>query len=217
MAAPSLRSVGSVAAERPITVGEALGILRDAAEALGEAHARGTVHGAVCAENLVLDDQGVTRLCRDTLTPSTLSPEQEAGGRPDVRSDVYGLGATISDLLGGTEALPEPLQRLLGRMTAREPGERYGSMDDVLTALEAGELMTGYRGYRPGTEAQVRRERRFLLVGIVVALGALMLALALLVALGPTPASRGKPPPSYEDLVEKMVPLSEVPKPTTSR
>ena len=220
MPARSLRSVSSVASERPVKLGEALGILRDAAEALGQLHATGRVHGAVCADNLVLDDHGVTRLCRDTPTPAALSPEQRAGDAPDVRSDVYGLGATIAELVADAETLPVPFERLLGQMTAEEPAARYESMDQVLMALEACELMTGCRACRPGTEAQATRERRGLLVVLVILLGVAMLALAMLAVFGPTREPRGKPPEAHgelTDLVEKLAPLPDSPKPTTNR
>ena len=214
MATPSLESVSAVAARRPLKLGEGLGVLRDAAEALAELHAAGTVHGAVCAENIVLDGQGAARLCRDTLAPPEVSPEQRAGRPPDARSDVYGLGAAIAGLLADARPLAEPFERLLARMTAEDPAARYQSMGEVLLALEACELMTGYKAFRPGQEAEAVRSRRRLLCVVVLALGAVMLGLALLVALGPTPKSHGEPPASHKKLLDRMVPLS--PKPTTA-
>ena len=211
MAGPSLESVGSVAARRPLKLGEALSVLRDAAAALAELHAAGGVHGAVCAENIVLDEQGAARLCKDTPSPARVSPEQEAGGAPDARSDVYSLGATVAELLAGAGPLPEPLERLLTMMAAERPEARYQTMGDVLTALEACELMTGFQAFRPGREAEAMRRRRRGLYIAVLVLGAVMVGLAALVALGPTPASQGEPPASYEKLLDKMVPLTSKP------
>jgi len=196
VAALSLKSAASLAAERPLKVGEALGILRDAASALAACHAAGAVHGAVCAENIVLDEAGVARLCRDTLAPPRESPEQRRGGRADPRSDVYGLGAAIADLLAGAGPLPTPFERLLATMMAEEPRERYQSMDEVLTALEACELMTGLRAFRPGREPDRVRPRQ--LYGTVVVLALLILALALFVLLGET-RGRGKRPGAESD------------------
>jgi hypothetical protein len=217
VSAPSLQSVGSLASRRPLKLGEVLGVLRDAATALGALHAAGRAHGAVCAENIVLDDEGAARLCHDEPTPTTLSPEQQAGGEPDARSDVYGLGATIADLLADAGRPPEPLERLLAMMTAESPERRYQSMAEVLTALQACELMTGYQGFRPGREAQAARERRRLLYAVVLALGAVMLLLALFVALGPTPPPRGKPPASHKELLDQLVPLPGKPATGTRR
>ncbi len=215
MAGASWRSVGSAAAERPLTLDEALGVLRDAAQALGEAHAAGAVHGAVCADSLVLDERGATRLVRDEPAPAALSPEQQAGGPPDRRSDVYALGATVAELVAHVEPLPEPVRRMLAQMTLADPSARYQTMDEVLMALEACELMTGHRAVRHGAGAQGAGSRRGLLVGLVVALGIAMVVLALVVALGRTPEPRGKPPASYKDLVEKLAPMPDTPRPTT--
>ncbi|MFW6162229.1 MAG: hypothetical protein ACODAJ_05625 [Planctomycetota bacterium] len=218
MAAPTLRSVSALAAQRPLKLGEALGILRDAARALAQAHARGSVHGAVCAENLVLDGRGVTRLVHDALRPPTRSPEQDAGRPPDARSDIYGLGATVAALAAHVDPLPEPFARLLTEMTAADPAERYQSMQDVLLALEACELMTGQRAVRPGREAESRRERRGLLVAVIVALGAVVMGMALLAVFGTTPPARGTPPESHKELLDKLAPLPDTAsKPTTKR
>ena len=214
MAGPSLESIQSVAAARPLKLGEALGVLHDVATALGELHAAGGVHGAVCAENIVIDDQGAARLCKDTPVPPRGSPEQRAGQSPDARSDEYGLGAAVVGLLADAGPLPDPVERMLAKMTAEEPAARYGSMGEVLLALEACELMTGFRAFRPGREAEAMRRRRRGLYVMVLVLGALMLGMALLVALGPTPKSQGEPPATYDKLLEKMVPLPA--KPTTA-
>jgi len=212
-----LRSVSAVAAERQLELGEALGILRDAAEALRKLHGMGGVHGAVCADNLVLDDEGITRLIRDTPVPHTLSPEQQAQQSPDARSDVYGLGATVAELVADVHVVPAPIERMLAKMAAESPGERYQAMDEVLTALEACELMTGIRGFRPGRAAETAGQRRGALVAIVVVLGLIVAGLALLVAFGPTPEPSGAPPESHKDLVERLTPLPTAPKPATSR
>jgi hypothetical protein len=206
-----MTSVASLAARGPLELEEALGVLRDAAVALGKLHATGAAHGAVCCENLAVDAQGVVRLCRDTLAPQVVSPEQEQGGYPDVRSDVYALGCAVAALLPEAEPVPEPIARLLGTMTAEEPAERYQSMADVLTALEACELMTGRRAFRPGRGADVLRDRRRFLLFAVLLLSALMVGLALVVMLGRTPPRRGKDPESYKELLEGLKARPEKP------
>lgn len=218
MAAPTLRSVSALAAERSLKLGEVLGILRDAATALQGLHAAGRVHGAVCVENLVLDDAGAARLCHDAPVPPALSPEQEAGSPPDARSDVFGLGEAVADLLADATAVPEPVTRLLATMRAQAPSARYQSMADVLAALEAVELMTGYRAIRPGHEAEAVRDRRRLIVAVVAGLAVVMAALALLVALGPAPEGGGEPPDVHGelvDVVERVTPLPASPRPST--
>jgi len=192
---PTLRSAASLAAERPLTTGEALGILRGAAQALAALHAAGSAHGAVCAENIVLDDAGTVRLCRDTPSPSTVSPEQQRGEPPDARSDVYGLGAAMADLLRPADAQPEPLLRLLATMMADDPKDRYQSMAEVLMAAEACELMTGQAAVRPARGGAPAPPGRRLLLVAVLAMGLAILGLAILGLLGRTPPAHGTSPP----------------------
>ncbi|MBA3830950.1 MAG: protein kinase [Chthoniobacterales bacterium] len=93
-----------------------------------------------------------------TGTPGFASPEQfETNGRkPDVRSDIYSLGATLSYALSGRppetgegrlqpplEAvefggakIPEPLGRLLRAMLAADPNERPQSARELALAIE---------------------------------------------------------------------------------
>jgi len=206
VAAPTLRSLAAVAAERRLKLGEVLGVLRDSATALGALHAAGHAHGAVCAENIVLDDAGAARLCRDSAVTPHPSPEVVRGEPPDARSDVFSLGATMAELLADAPSVPDPIARLLATMTAGEPERRARSMDEVLTGLEACELMTGFVGFRPGHEADVVRSRKRLFEVVVVVLGLVVLGLAALAILGRTPAPSGTPPESYEKLIEKKPP-----------
>jgi serine/threonine protein kinase len=96
-------------------------------------------------------------------TPDYISPEQARGERNlDVRSDIYSLGAslfhmlTTKTLFSGScskvmrdhieteppkledlrEGLPKDLVRMLGKMTAKQPIDRYQSPDEVIKDLE---------------------------------------------------------------------------------
>jgi hypothetical protein len=189
-----------------------MGILRGAAQTLGTLHAAGMVHGAVCAENIVLDDAGAVRLCRDTVSPPTLSPEQRRGDPADARSDVYALGAAVADLLRPADAQPEPLLRLLATMMAEDPGDRYQSMGEVLMALEACELMTGHEAVRPGRGSALAPSGRRLLLFIVLAVSLAMLGLAFLGLLGRTPPARGTPP-GFETELKHLVDKAKPPPP----
>lgn len=97
----------------------ALGLLRDAAQALHYAHEQGIVHRDVKPGNLLVDrsgrvyvtDFGVARqaVVSATLTspgtvvgtPAYMSPEQAQGIPTDARSDVYSLGATLYEMVVG--------------------------------------------------------------------------------------------------------------------
>lgn len=100
-----------------------IGWVRDAARALGHAHARGILHRDVKAENLLVDSQGVLRvadfgvaqvMALETLTqtgallgtPFTMAPEQICGQRElfGPPADVWSLGVLL--YVGLTERYP---------------------------------------------------------------------------------------------------------------
>ncbi|MFP4058474.1 MAG: hypothetical protein ACLF0G_16525 [Candidatus Brocadiia bacterium] len=197
------------ALEEPLSTAELIWVLREGAKALRSLHASGCAHGAVCPQNLLLDPRGHLVLCKDTLAPATLSPEQQRGQPPEPRSDIFALGITATQLAAEQAWLPEPLERLLATMTAERPEQRYRSASDVLVALEAVELMVRGAAYPPGGEARAMRSRRQVLCVSVLVLSALMLALALLVVFGRTPGREGKEPDTHGELrglLDRLVP-----------
>ena len=109
------------------------------------------------------DSSLVTRSGMLLGTPAFMSPEQAMGDALDERSDIYSLGATLYQLATGSLAyagsaarvmsgiaegsLVPPLQRnpgmgidlarIIERMMAREPAQRYQSADQAAAALRA--------------------------------------------------------------------------------
>ena len=95
----------------------AASLVRDAARALHFAHAAGVVHRDLKPANLMVDrtgrlfvmDFGLARSVDAEKsasgsvvgTPAYMAPEQARGERVDGRADVYGLGATLYELLTG--------------------------------------------------------------------------------------------------------------------
>jgi serine/threonine-protein kinase len=170
----------------PFGVAEAIALVRDLARALGAAHARGIFHRDIKPENVILSrdgsaklaDFGIARLAegprdaRETAaglifgTPHYMSPEQAAGQRQDGRSDVYGLGVLLFELLSGAPPylgasathvlaahllspvprlpaqgphgpIPKALADLVAQMMAKNAAERPPTMADVEAALDA--------------------------------------------------------------------------------
>jgi tetratricopeptide (TPR) repeat protein len=159
---------------------EAVRIAAAVADALGHAHSKSIVHRDVKPSNIVfgerfrpvLVDFGLALTALDAAaergvvsgTPSFMSPEQ-AGGRghrPDGRTDIYGLAATLYAMLCGRapfrgrshvdvlrqvcEDEPQPprqirpdmppeLERVCLKGMAKLPGDRYTTAFDFAEAL----------------------------------------------------------------------------------
>lgn len=104
-------------ATEPLAPARAVEIAQAVLAALGEAHRLGIIHRDVKPANVLFDDAGVTRLgdfgvahLSDLSATATagvigtlgyMSPEQREGRPASVRSDVYGVGAILWEMLTG--------------------------------------------------------------------------------------------------------------------
>jgi serine/threonine protein kinase len=100
------------------SVGEAIRIVKSAAEALAYAHQRSMIHRDVKPANLMLDedgrvvltDFGIAKIVTGAQftasggmvgTPAYMAPEQGLGEAGDERSDIYSLGVILYQLITG--------------------------------------------------------------------------------------------------------------------
>jgi serine/threonine protein kinase len=205
-------------------------LVAGAADGVAHLHAQGVIHRDIKPSNLVLTrdggrlvvmDLGLARLAdasRDLtasgtgligtiryLPPEAISPER---GEVDHRLDVYGLGATLYELVTGhpihdgeTEAtlvhqvlhqvpvaprrlvrgVPPDLDTIIAKATARHPDDRYGSMKALAEDLRAFAEHRPISARRSGVARRVRLLARRS-PGRAAAL--LLVVLALLVASG---------------------------------
>ncbi|MCO5169775.1 MAG: serine/threonine-protein kinase [Planctomycetes bacterium] len=196
----------------------AAGLVAELARALQHAHERGVLHRDVKPENVLLGPDGRPRLTDFGLaalqadgrrltrdgevvgTPCYMAPEQAVGDRAQVgpRSDVYGLGATLYELVAGQPPLagasalsileatvhgritpPRQLRRDLDpaleevilKALARDPAARWSSAGALAEAVEG---WAAARRARPARGGPAR--------GAALAVGAA--AAAAVVALG---------------------------------
>ena len=161
----------------PVAADTALRLALQVVDALETAHQRGILHRDLKPANILVTSAGVAKLLdfglakpiagdtdvTQTLpgtiigTPAYMSPEQAQGCLVDARSDVFGLGAVLYELLsarrafeGGTVAdvvsavlrddppplsSPPALARVVMRCLAKRPADRFQTMGEVKAAL----------------------------------------------------------------------------------
>ena len=167
-------------AEGPVEWPDVATLVIPVGRALTYAHSQGIVHRDVKPANILLArpdwplladfglvklldrQQGITRPGTSIGTPAYFSPEQAAGEDVDHRSDVYGLGIVLYELLTGHVPFeadspfkmmllrlrepPIPPRRLNSRITpqleavilralARDPAARYSTMEALVDDL----------------------------------------------------------------------------------
>jgi serine/threonine protein kinase len=195
------QSLADLVAAGALPPGDVVVIARQLANALAAAHDRGVVHADVTPSNVLivegagdtatkelhvkLVDFGLAELAGEGLrdenpefvlgTPAYISPEQLRGLAPTDRSDQYGLGAVLFELLTGRPPfhhddlrslcmmhltapipavesphgpLPPKLADIVTTCLQKTPQARFPGMRALLVALDEIERVTDRRGWR---------------------------------------------------------------------
>jgi tetratricopeptide (TPR) repeat protein len=152
----------------PMPAAQALQIGLQIVEAMEEAHKHGIIHRDLKPANILLTTHGVkvldfglakqsregqkaddetqtselTRAGGVMGTPAYMAPEQWQGKASDARSDIYGFGCVLYELLTGarpgrerTPLKPAALEAIVRRCLADDPAKRFQSAAELKTAL----------------------------------------------------------------------------------
>jgi Protein kinase domain len=185
-------------AEGPLTPEGALQIAEPILEALQHAHDHGLVHRDVKPDNIFIEsgtgrpllvDFGIVKYLDGPAhltesgfivgTPLYMSPEQALGSRSvDARSDLYGMGAVLFQLLTGSppfegtdsqeivgrhisdpvpsaglsrDGIPPWLSSIVSRCMAKHPDDRFPTAHALLDAIRKGRSLAGSGAVDPVT------------------------------------------------------------------
>ncbi len=172
----------------PMSIQEVAKLFERLAPALDEAHTRGIIHRDLKPGNILFDqygdpyvsDFGIAKIAATPSnvtgsaivgTPAYMSPEQAQGEGIDGRSDIYGLGVIIFELLTGTQPyhgdtpmsvvvkhitdpvphildvkpdLPPAIEAVIEKAMAKNRDERFPTvkaLSDSLNAIARGETL----------------------------------------------------------------------------
>lgn len=147
----------------PMTAADAVKVAIDVCRALSYAHGKGVIHRDIKPENVLraadgtvkLTDFGIARLIGSehkghTVTRTDvavgsqgfMAPEVLLGAAPDVRMDVYGVGALLRSLVTGRapvgelSEVPSSLAHIVRKAMAQNPADRFTTAAELQTALE---------------------------------------------------------------------------------
>ncbi len=239
---------------------DAARIIERVSSALAYAHKNGLVHRDLKPDNILFDnngdpfisDFGVAKLLDSSTnmtgsgiigTPAYMSPEQAQGEKVDNRSDIYGLGVIIFQMLSGqqpynattpmgiavkhiTDPVPEILKvdptlppstdKIIKTAMAKNRDERYPSATELARALN--EAAAKQKTIATSAARPAGGNRLGLIIGGAAALVVLAAAVVFLLLRGqpaaPAPAPT-LPPPTAVPATSTSLP-TQAPAPTTA-
>ena len=128
--------------------------------ALQQAHESNVIHRDIKPANILLTEKGVPKIAdfglarRESMKKKELtgmimgtrayaSPEQFMDAKHvDHRTDIYSVGALCYEMLTGKNPqffremdVPQPFRQIITKAMAREPGQRYQTLTEMLAAL----------------------------------------------------------------------------------
>lgn len=167
----------------PLSIQEAARILSRLAPALDSAHSKGIIHRDLKPGNILFDkdgepyisDFGIAKLTETqgslsmtgsgiVGTPAYMSPEQGQGEKIDGRSDIYGLGVILFEMLTGRQPfqgdtpmsvvikhitdpvphildvkpdLPDGVEKIVAKVLAKDRNERFSTSQQLADALNS--------------------------------------------------------------------------------
>jgi eukaryotic-like serine/threonine-protein kinase len=132
---------------------DALTVITQVLDALEFAHSRGVIHRDVKPSNIMLmedrlakiGDFGIAHIEASDLTsagevlgtPYYMAPEQLSGRPVDKRTDLFGAGAVLFELLGGEKPFGKSLAENWSNMERRGPADIHALNPEVTPALKA--------------------------------------------------------------------------------
>jgi len=173
----SLREV--IQTSKKIGFEDVQSLMEQICDALSYASKKGVIHSDIKPENIILDTEGkvylvdfgiartssadLTKTMLSMVTPSYTSPERLNGQEPDIRSDIFALGAVLYEIVSGQKAfqgdtvstimksilydaptkaktissdIPKEIHYIINRALAKEPEDRYQTYDEFSNDLK---------------------------------------------------------------------------------
>ena len=170
------------------------------ADAVEAAHSKGVIHGDIKPSNIFVTSSGQVKLMDFGIasrtgdgasavrgTPGYMSPEQAEGKPVDRRSDVFGMGCVLYEMItrrqafppnavaGAAEGMPGPLGQVVSRCLQKDPDARFQSMVDLKRALEELREAPGQQALADSAARRPAQPPRFYRTALMIVFAGLLI------------------------------------------